>query len=74
MIASQEEGIEYRIEQCEEKISNMRQKMKRLSNHLKIEGCITKMEKLEKSVKELKNQLIGGAEKITLAENLSMHL
>ncbi len=31
--------------------------MKRLSNTLKIEGCITKIQRLEKRVKELKEQL-----------------
>jgi hypothetical protein len=54
---SQEEGIKYRIEQCEEKVRNTKEKMKRLSNTLKIEGCITKIQRLEKRVKELKKQL-----------------
>jgi hypothetical protein len=52
-----EEGIKYRIEQCEEKARNTKEKMKRLSNTLKIEGCITKIQRLEKRVKELKKQL-----------------
>jgi hypothetical protein len=54
---SQEEGIKYRIEQCEEKVRNTKEKMKRLSNTLKIEGCITKIQRLEMMVKELKEQL-----------------
>jgi hypothetical protein len=57
VMASQEEGIKYRIEQCEEKARNTKEKMKRLSNTLKIEGCITKIQRLEKRVKELKEQL-----------------
>jgi len=54
---SQEEGIKYRIEQCEQKVRNTKEKMKRLSNTLKIEGCITKIQRLEKRDKELKEQL-----------------
>jgi len=54
---SQEEGIKYRIEQCEEKARNTKEKMKRLSNALKIEGCVTKIQRLEKRAKELKEQL-----------------
>jgi hypothetical protein len=57
VMSSQEEGIKYRIEQCEEKVRNTREKMKRLSNTLKIEGCVTKIQRLEKRVKELKKQL-----------------
>ncbi len=57
VMASQEEGIKYRIEQYEEKVRNTKEKMKRLSNTLKIEGCITKIQRLEKRVKELKKQL-----------------
>jgi hypothetical protein len=57
MMASQEEGIKYRIEQCEEKVRNTKEKMKRLSNPLKIEGCVTKIQRLEKRAKELKEQL-----------------
>jgi hypothetical protein len=55
--ASQEEGIKYRIEQCEEKARNTKEKMKRFSNTLKIEGCVTKIQRLEKRAKELKEQL-----------------
>jgi hypothetical protein len=55
--ASQEEGIKYRIEQCEEKISNTREKMERLSNTLKIEGCRRKIERYESKACELKKQL-----------------
>jgi hypothetical protein len=57
VMASQEEGIKYRIEQCEEKARNTKEKMKRLSNPLKIEGCVTKIQRLEKRAKELKKQL-----------------
>jgi hypothetical protein len=57
VIVSQEEGIKYRIEQCEEKVRNTKEKMKRLSNPLKIEGCVTKIQRLEKRAKELKKQL-----------------
>jgi IS605 OrfB family transposase len=57
VMASQEEGIKYRIEQCEEMIRNMREKMKSLSNYLKIEGCRLKIEKYESKAMELKNQL-----------------
>jgi len=52
---SQEEGFKYRIEQYEEKIRNMREKMKRLSNTLKIKGCIRKIEKSK--AMELREQL-----------------
>jgi transposase len=55
--ASQEEGIKYRIEQCEEKISNTREKMERLSNTLKIKGCRRKIERYESKAGELKKQL-----------------
>jgi len=55
--ASQEEGIKYRIEQCEEKISNTKEKMARLSNTLKIEGCRRKIEKYESKAMELRGQL-----------------
>jgi hypothetical protein len=55
--ASQEEGIKYRIEQCEEKARNTREKMERLSNTLKIKGRITKIERYESKAMELKKQL-----------------
>jgi hypothetical protein len=55
--ASQEEGIKYRIEQCEEKARNTESKMKRLSNPLKIEGCRRKIERYESKAGELRGQL-----------------
>jgi hypothetical protein len=54
---SQEEGIKYRIERCEEKVRNTKEKMKRLSNTLKIEGCGRKIEKYESKAMELREQL-----------------
>jgi hypothetical protein len=57
VMASQEEGIKYRIEQCEEKVRNTKEKMKRLSNTLKIEGCVTKIERYESKAGELREQL-----------------
>jgi IS605 OrfB family transposase len=57
VMASQEQGIKYRIEQCEEKARNTREKMERLSNTLKIEGCRRKMQKYESKACELKEQL-----------------
>ncbi len=57
VMESQERGIQYRIEQCREKARNAREKLKRLSNPLKIQGCQTRMEKYESRMKILRQQL-----------------
>lgn len=54
---SQEEGIQYSIEMCSEKVRNMREKVKHLSDPLRIQGCQAKMEKYESKRKGLRQQL-----------------
>ncbi len=57
VMESQEAGIQYNIEMCSEKVRNMREKMKNLSNPLKIEGCGLKIARYESKGKELREQL-----------------
>ncbi len=57
VMESQEEGIQYTIEMCSEKVRNTRKKVKHLSNHLKIEGCGLRIARLESKAKELRKQL-----------------
>ncbi len=57
VVESQEEGIQHRIEQCGEKARNTREKMKHLSNPLKIEGCGLKIARYQSKAKELRKQL-----------------
>ncbi len=57
VMESQEEGIQYRIEMCSEKVRNMREKVKRLSDPLKVQGCLVKMERYESKTKELRQHL-----------------
>ena len=57
-MASQEEGIGYRVEQCREKARDMKEKAERLSNPLKVEGCRRKMERYESTAEELRGQLL----------------
>ncbi len=54
---SQEEGIQYSIEICGEKVRNMREKVKSISDPLRIQGCRAKMEKYESRMKGLRQQL-----------------
>ncbi len=57
VMESQEEGIQYNIEMCSEKVRNMREKMKHLSNPLKIQGCQAKIAKYRRRIDELKKQV-----------------
>ena len=57
VMASQEEGIAYRIEMYEGKIKNTREKMRRLSNPVKVQGCEGKVKRLQARLDELKAQL-----------------
>ncbi len=57
VMESQENNIEYRIELCKVKIRNTKEKMKRLSNPLKVAGCEAKIVKYESKIKELQGQL-----------------
>ncbi len=54
---SQEEGIQFRIEMCSEKVRNTREKAKHLSNPLKIQGCQAKIAKYRRRIDELKRQV-----------------
>lgn len=57
VMASQREGIGFRVELCEEKIRNTKKKMKNLNNPVKIAGCRAKIRKLETRRDELEQQL-----------------
>lgn len=57
VMESQEEGIQYSIEMCSEKVVNMREKVKHLSDPLKVQGCRAKIDKYESKTKELRQQL-----------------
>ncbi len=57
VMESQKEGIQYRIEMCSEKVRNTREKVKHLSNPLKIEGCGLKIAIHEWKAEELRKQL-----------------
>jgi IS605 OrfB family transposase len=59
--ASQEEGIIYRVDLYEEKVKNTREKIKRLSNPLKVQGCEKKVGRLQTRLDELKAQLRDGS-------------
>jgi IS605 OrfB family transposase len=61
VVASQEEGISRRIEMFEEKVRNTKEKMDRLSNQLKIQGCERKVARLRTRINELKAQLTDGS-------------
>jgi flavin-binding protein dodecin len=61
VMASQEEGIAYRIEMYTEKVRNMREKMKRISNPLKVRGCERKVERLRTRIDELRAQIVDGS-------------
>ncbi|MDG7012772.1 MAG: hypothetical protein JRN11_04460 [Nitrososphaerota archaeon] len=58
VMASQEEGIGYRVEQCREKARNTKEKTERLSSPLKVEVCRRKMEWYESRAEELRGQLL----------------
>jgi hypothetical protein len=57
ILNSQQEGIKYKISLYEEKIQNTNEKLKHLSNELKISGCRAKIRKFQNKVDELKEQL-----------------
>ncbi len=57
VMESQEKGIQYSIEMCSEKVRNMREKVKHLSDPLKVQGCRAKMERYESKMEELRQQL-----------------
>ncbi len=57
IVESQEEVIQYRIEQCREKVRNTREKLKHLSNPLKVQGCRAKIAKYRRRIAELKRQV-----------------
>jgi hypothetical protein len=61
VVASQEEGIAYRIETFEEKVRNTKEKMERLSNAMKVQGCERKVARLGTRIAELKAQLTDGS-------------
>jgi hypothetical protein len=61
VMASQEEGIACRIEMCEQKIKNTREKMQRLSNPLKVQGCERKVERLSARIDKLRAQIVDGS-------------
>ncbi len=54
---AQEEGIRFRIEQFKEKARDIKEKMKRLSNPLKVRGCEAKLLHLKARIDELELQL-----------------
>ena len=56
--ASQEEGIAYRIEMYEQKVENTMEKLKHLSNPMKVQGCVRKVAKVQARLHELKAQLV----------------
>jgi hypothetical protein len=58
VMASQEEGVAYRIEMYEKKIKNSKEGMKRLSNPMKVQGCERKLTRLQTRLDELKAQLV----------------
>ncbi len=55
------EGIKYKIDQCLKKVQNTKEKIQHLSNELRISGCQAKVNRLEKRVDELKQQLKDGS-------------
>ncbi len=57
VMEAQEEGIRFRIEQCREKVRNTKEKMTRLSNPLKVQGCEAKLLRLQARIDELELQL-----------------
>jgi len=59
LMASQEERIANGIEMYQEKIKNTREKMERLSNPLKVQGCEKKVQRLQLRLDELKSQLLN---------------
>jgi hypothetical protein len=57
VLASQEDGIGYRVEMYEEKDRNTEEKKGRLSNSVKVEGCKMKVARLRTRIDDLKAQL-----------------
>ncbi|MDG6965446.1 MAG: hypothetical protein JRM75_02115 [Nitrososphaerota archaeon] len=58
---AQKEGLRYRIEQCTAKARNEREKMKHVSNPLKVRGCLMKVKKYMARADELRSQLRDGS-------------
>jgi IS605 OrfB family transposase len=56
-MSSQEEGMKYKIDLYEEKIRNTNEKIKHLSNELRISRCRAKLRKFQKRIDELREQL-----------------
>jgi len=57
VLTSQKEGIGYRIEMCKEKAKRTKEKMKSISNSMKIQGSERKVARLNTRLDELKAQL-----------------
>jgi hypothetical protein len=61
VVASQRAVIAYMLESCRDSLKNTKQKLRWLSNPLKIDGCQRKVARLQKRIDELERELQDGS-------------